>query len=312
MLEILPNVMPVLLLIGLGYFFKAMGVIKSNNLDEIKKILLNISLPSLLFLNFKTMDLKLEYIGLTLIIFCFFALLFLLGQAINRIKPLYNPILPYLLPNFAFGTLGVPLFLSIFGIENLSNFTILSIGHEFFVWFVLIVLIKKKFSDEGFSINTLKEFIKNPFILAVVFGLLINITGFNRIISTNPILLGIEKFLESLSTILTPLILIIVGYDMKLNKKYIKESGKILAIRMALILIIGYILKFVFIDRILVADKIFDYAWFTYLILPPSIAIALMIGSYSTEENKDIAANTVVLGTIVNVIVYVSFVLACL
>ena len=154
MLEILPNVMPVLLLIGLGYFFKAMGVIKSNNLDEIKKILLNISLPSLLFLNFKTMDLKLEYIGLTLIIFCFFALLFLLGQAINRIKPLYNPILPYLLPNFAFGTLGVPLFLSIFGIENLSNFTILSIGHEFFVWFVLIVLIKKKFSDEGFSINT--------------------------------------------------------------------------------------------------------------------------------------------------------------
>ena len=99
---------------------------------------------------------------------------------------------------------------------------------------------------------------------------------------------------------------------MKLNKKYIKESGKILAIRMALILIIGYILKFVFIDRILVADKIFDYAWFTYLILPPSIAIALMIGSYSTEENKDIAANTVVLGTIVSIIVYVSFVLACL
>ena len=36
MLEILPNVMPVLLLSGLDTF-KAIGVIKSNNLDETKK-----------------------------------------------------------------------------------------------------------------------------------------------------------------------------------------------------------------------------------------------------------------------------------
>ena len=85
----------------------------------------NISLPSLLFLNFKNMDLKLEYIN-NLSIFCFFALLFLLGQAINRIAS-YNPIL--LSTYFAFGTLGFPISFN-FGMKTYLT-TILSIGHEF-------------------------------------------------------------------------------------------------------------------------------------------------------------------------------------
>ena len=312
MLEILPNVLPVLLLIGLGYLLKVKRYIESNNLDDIKKIILNISLPSLLFLNFKSMDLRIEYFYLTLIIFSFFVILFFLGLVINKIKVLHSPILPYLIPGFAFGTLGVPLFLSVFGMDNLSKFIVLTIGHEFFLWFILIVLIKRKFAGEKFSIKTIESFIKSPFVLSVVLGLLINISGFNEIITNNPILLGFEKFLENLSVVLSPLILIIVGYDMKLNKRYIKESGKIVAIRTSLILIVGYILKFAFINKILIPDKIFNYAWFTYLILPPSFAIAVLIGNHSSKENKDIAANTVVLSTIVSIIVYVSFVLACL
>lgn len=309
MINVLPSVLPILLLISMGYYMQRKETIKQSTIDEIKRIVLNIALPSLLFLNFKDMELKIEYLTLTITVFLFFCVLYLIAEGLNKIKGFYSPLLPFLLPGFALGTLGIPLYVSVFGVENLSKYIILAIGHELFVWFILIVIIKMKHSGTGFSFKIIIDFIRNPFIIAITLGITLNITGLGIVFDENAILKGIGQFLEYLSTIVTPLILIVIGYGLKLNKQYIRESIKLLMIRIPLILIIGYIVKFVFLDRIIIGDRFFDYAWFTYLILPPTYAITLLIGDYSTKENADIASNVAVLGTIISIIIYIIFVL---
>jgi hypothetical protein len=309
MLEIIPSVLPILLLIGFGFFMHKKEIIGKSTADGLKKLAIDIGLPALLFISFMDMELKIEYLSLTIILFLFFCALFLIGIGLVKIKGLSIPSLPYLIPGFAVATLGIPLYLSLFGLENLSQYTILSVGHEIFFWFVLIAMLQMKQSGKGFSLQMVMDVIKNPFIIAVILGLILNITGLNIVLGENFIYKGIENFLEYLGNLVTPLILIVIGYDLKLDKRYIKDSFRILVIRIPLILILGYMVKILLLDRILTPDPYFDYAWFTYLILPPPFAMSLFIGRYSTEDNRNIATNTTVLATIISIIIYIIFAL---
>ena len=154
----------------------------------------------------------------------------------------------------------------------------------------------------------LKDLIKNPFIIAVLSGLLINLTGVGEGLSKSIIYNGLLATLDSLGSIVTPLILMILGYELKLNKKYITESAKVVILRLATMLSIGSIIKITILNRLLMPDTMFNYAWFTYLILPPSNSVPILLGQYSTEENAGIATNTTVLNTMVTILIYIAFV----
>lgn len=307
MIEIVPSILPIFLLIGMGFYMRKKEIIQESTVDEIQNIVLYVGLPALIFLSFKDMELQREHLTLTLIVFLFYCVVFLIGLAVNKIKRFSSPMLPFLIPCCALATLGIPLYVSVFGVENLPKYAILSVGHELFLWFVLMLVLQAQHSKTAFSTKMIKDFIKNPFILAVLFGIIFNVTGFNHVWGGNVIYQGIEKFLDHLGTFVTPLILIVIGYGLKLNKKYTGESIKILMVRIPLLLIVGYLVKMLFLDKMLIEDRFFDYAWFTFLILPPPYAMPLLIGKHSTEENTAIATNTIVLGTIVTIIIFVIF-----
>lgn len=212
-------------------------------------------------------------------------------------------------PGLSFGTMGIPLFIAVFGMEALPTFSVLNIGNELFIWFVLVILLKYHFSGERFSTSVFKDFIRSPFIIAVLSGLILNISGLRDIISQNILYNGLVSTLDLLGTIVSPLILIILGYDLQLNRTYIRESVKILVIRYAAMLLLGGLVKYLILDRFIHSDPLFDYAWFTYLILPPSNSVPLLFSNYSTEENASIATNVVVLSSILCILIYTGFVL---
>ena len=100
----------------------------------------------------------------------------------------------------------------------------------------------------------LKDLIKNPFIIAVLSGLLINLTGVGEGLFKSIIYNGLLATLDSLGSIVTPLILMILGYELKLNKKYITESAKVVILRLATMLSIGSIIKITILNRLLMPD----------------------------------------------------------
>ena len=92
------------------------------------------------------------------------------------------------------------------------------------------------------------------------------------IIFSNSVLMGIFNAVEILSGLSTPLILIIIGYGLKVNKKYNNQSVKLVFLRTLLILFFGYLFKFGIIDVLIETDTIFDYAYFNI-----TIAVILVI-----------------------------------
>ncbi len=87
-----------------------------------------------------------------------------------------------------------------------------------------------------------------------------------------------------------------------------KRSIVFVVIRYVLILTVGYLFKFLIIDRIVPYDNIFNYAFFTLLILPVPFSLSIIVGRYSSKENSELINNTIVLNTFVCIILYIIFV----
>ncbi len=308
MAEIISKIIPILFLISLGYIMQYNKILKQTTIDEIKKVVINLSLPSVLFVTYLKMELKMEYIYIFIIIFIMSMAFYGLGILLNKIKTIAHPIIPFMVSSCSFGLLGVPLYATVFGVENLDKLSILGFGHEVFMWFFYVTILKITFSKEKFSLETVKGFCTSPLILSIVLGLFFNILGFNSWFNDNALLKGFYITIQYLGNLATPLILIIIGFGLKFNKRYMVLSIRFVAIRLAVILIIGYIFKVLLIDRIITPDPLFNYAYFTFLILPPAFSSAIFIGEYSTKEHKELANNAVVLSTVVCIAIFILFV----
>ncbi len=309
MTDIISKIIPIILLILLGSYFRFNNILGQTTVDEIKKIVIDVAFSAVLFITFLNMELRREYFLVSFIVFIMLNIFYFVGLGFNMIKMIAHPLIPFITSGFAFGFLGIPLFSTVFGNENLGKLSILGIGHEFFIWLVLYTLLRIKLGNQRFSIGVVKQIIKSPAIISIVLGIVFNLTGFRTSIHSNSIMKGFYITVEYLSSLSTPLILIIIGYGLKLNKKYMVQSIKFLIIRFTVILTVGYVFKYLIINKVIIPDQIFNYAYFTFLILPPPLSLPIFIGTYSTKEHEELANNTIVLNTVVSIIIFILFVL---
>lgn len=309
MTDIFAKVIPILLLISLGQYLRHKEILHQSSIDEIKKIVINIALSAVLFLAFISMELKGEYFLVFIIMFLLMHVFYFVGGLLNKIDAISHPLLPFMTSGFTFGLLGIPLFTTVFGIENIGKLSILGVGHEFYVWLLFYPSMAMKFKNQKFSLKTVREILLSPLMISIVLGMTFNITGLGLWIQENPIANGFYTTIQYLANLATPLILIIVGFGLRFNKKYMKQSIKFVVIRMTSILIVGYICKYLIINPVITSDSMFDYAYFTFLILPPPLSLPIFVGAYSTKEHEELANNTVVLNTVVSISVFILFIL---
>ncbi|SDZ22621.1 hypothetical protein SAMN05660462_02290 [Proteiniborus ethanoligenes] len=309
MTDIAAKIIPILLLISLGCFFRYKNTFKQTTIDEVKKLVIDIAFSAVLFITFLNMELRKEYFLVSIIIFLMLTLFYFAGIMLNMIKLIKHSLIPFFSSGFAFGFLGIPLFSTIFGVENLGKLSILGIGHEFFIWLLFYTLLKIKLGNQKFSVETGIQIFKSPVIISITLGIILNLTGLGTSIHYNPIAKGLYTTIEYLSNLSTPLILIIIGYGLRFNKKYMKQSVLFIMIRFIVILSIGYFMKIFVINKIVAPDLMFDYAYFTFLILPSPLTLPIFVGASSTQEYEELANNTVVLNTVVSIVIFIIFVL---
>ncbi|KGM95409.1 malate permease [Clostridium botulinum] len=309
MSDIVSHVIPIILLIALGYFIKCKQILNESMLEGMKKIVLNISLPAILFITFINMDIEKEHfliMVLTLALLCVF---YFVGEIINKIKFLEHPLNPFIATGFCFGLLGIPLFGTVFGTENLGKISIFGVGHEIFIWFVYYNLVKIKLTHEKLSFKVILDFFTSPLLLSIILGVVFNLLGVGAYFKVNPLLKGVFTTIQYIANLGTPLILMIIGYDLRFNKKYMKQSVIFVIIRMSIILSIGYVFKFLILDKIITLDVMFNYAYFTFLILPIPFSLPIFVSEYGTNEDKELINNAVVLSTVICIIVFIGFIM---
>lgn len=301
----LPNVLPILFLITLGYLLKINKYLSKTTITELRKFLLNISLPCLMFLAFLNLNFEMKYAAVIIIVFLAKLLVLVINKKLtSNILNIKNPYFPIISTGFAAGIIGIPLFEIVYGVENISKYGIVQLGHEIYVWGILFPLLLGLKNKSGNIKKSLKSFIKSPIMISIILGFGLNMLGYRDFLFNNPLLKSVMNTLELASKITSPLILITIGYQLVFKFEKLYLPLKTVAIRLIFLVPLALIInKFIF-NQLLNLDPIFNIALLIMFILPPPFIISLFIPK-GQKENQMYVDNTISLSIVTTLIIFV-------
>ena len=205
MTELLSKFIPIFLLLAVGYILRQKGLLTKNFVDDIKKLIVTLTLPSTL-LPLLPHDGAEELIYI--IVRCHDRLLLSCSSspriAMKRVKLCVHPYSEFFYTGFEFGMVGVALFLSLFGAENLYAILLLGLGHELFIWFFYVPALQFR-SEGNLKVGAvLASFFTSPIIIAIISAIILNASGIYESVDSSEITGGIISALQMVAAMNLP------------------------------------------------------------------------------------------------------------
>lgn len=301
--HILNRVIPIFLLIALGYWVQRSQFVRESTVDDLRKIVVSLALPAVLFTSFAQIELQTAYIAIFAAIFALCAALLALGRwlkAALNVRWLY---FPFMMSGFEYGMLGVSLFGSAYGLEKIGYLAVLDLGHELFIWFVFLAFLLAQRDGIQQPRQLASAFVRSPVIVAILAGIALNLLGAREFLYSAPVAGGAMATLDFLSALTIPLILVIVGYGIRLDRAGVRAALPVIGIRLALLLPLALLLNAVLIRGLLNLGPAFEVALFTLLILPPPFIVPLYMKAGLPDERAYVN-NVLTLYTIVSIALF--------
>jgi malate permease and related proteins len=306
-IQILNQVLPILFLISLGYWTGRKAFLSETTMDELRKIVVNIALPAVIFVSFLKVELKSSYFIIFALTFLLCVLLFLLGQFIKKQFNIRYSYFPYLTTGFEYGMLGLSLFGAAYGLEKIGTIAVTDLGHEIFIWFVFLPLLLIKRDGMQNPKEIVKSFLAAPVVIAILSGILFNILNGQEWLYQLPITGALMTTFDFLGKLTVPLILMIVGYGIKMNRTGLKDALLVVVIRLGVLIPLALLLNVHLLRNLLQLDRLFEAALFTLLILPPPFIVPLYAPSNLGDEEKQYINNVLTIHTMISVTVFIIY-----
>jgi malate permease and related proteins len=282
---IIPDLLPVFVLIVLGAALGRSGFMSQAFADGAKRMVASVSLPALLFMAFARLSLKPSLFVLAAVIFASCGILWLAALPISKLARLPRPATPMLFQGFEAGMLGYALFASLYGAESIGAFATADLGQVVYVFTVLMaqLLAGEAAGTAGAShkvgpLVLARGLASSPVIIAIAAGLLsaAMVPGATSLPWAKGGLL--DPSLSAIGSLTTPLVCLVVGYNLRHG---IEGGGsgfmKVLAaviLRLAAAGGLGLVVAFVVVPA-LGLQRINSLAVMVLFILPPPFVIAV-------------------------------------
>ncbi len=306
-IQILNQVLPILFLISLGYWTRQKHFLAETTVDELRKIVVNLALPAVLFTSFLHIELKSSYFVIFALTFVLAGLLFVLGRFLKKRFAVRFAYFPFLLTGFEYGMLGISLFGAAYGLDKIGYIAVADLGHEIFIWFVFLPLLLIQRDGAQKPAEIVKAFLSAPVVIAILASLIFNVLGGQTWLYDLPITGALMATLDFLGYLVVPLILIIVGYGIKINRAGLKDALLVVAIRLGIMIPLVFVLNIFLIRGLLGLDRWFEAALFTLLILPPPFIIPLYADPNLPVEEKQYINNVLTVHTVISVSLFVVY-----
>ena len=306
-IEIINRVLPIIFLLGLGFWVRQQRFLTSATIEDLRKIVVNFALPAVLFISFLDIELKGSFFVIFGVTFGLCIILYLLGRIIHKKFSIQYTYFPYLITGFEYGMLGISLFAAAYGMESIGFIAVTDLGHEIFIWFVFLPMLLIKRDGIQRPSQIVKSFLSAPVVIAILASLIFNILNARDQLYQLPVTGGIMGTLNNLSGLTVPLILIIVGYGIKINTSGLKDALVVAVIRLAILLPLIFILNKFLISGILGLETGFQAALFTLLILPPPFIVPLYARRDLREKEKFYINNTLTIHTVISVLIFITY-----
>ena len=299
-IPVLEMVLPVIVMLFLGYLCRAKNLVTKEGLAGIKSVISNITLPVVLFKAFYTTDYSLRSVLGFVIIFTSCVLALLAGYALNRFVA-QSKLMPYLLSGFEVGMLGYALYGLLAGTDKLSYMASVDLGQVLFVYTVYLTLLKNATGQKTDVKGILLSMVKNPAFQGVAIGIIVGITGLGGFISASPVGGIFSEIIEMITLPTAGMILIIVGYELSMRRDLVGPVVKTIAFRVAVMAVLLCISAF-----IMFSILPFDKNLFMAMVLLFSLPAPFIIPLYADVESEGVYISTTLsMNTLVTIFIFI-------
>ena len=142
----------------------------------------------------------------------------------------------------------------------------------------------------------------------VLLALILNLTGWNRAVEQNVVGGCLLEAVSQLASITVVLTMLVVGYKMQfVNRQRLKISALFVLARYLLVFSVGYLFKFLILDRLVAPSPYFDHAFFILLSQFGSTMLVILVGRYCDREEMEISSNAFVLNAMAGIVLYLGY-----
>lgn len=301
-MKVLEIISPVLVMIILGILCRKWKLLNKNGIDSMKALVTNIMLPVAIFHALATSDYGAETAKLVGIMFIMLVVSFGIGFLM---KPLmtenYRKYLPFMVSVYEGGSMAYPLYTSLCGQDNLSQIAVLDIAGLLFGFSIYMGMLGQTENGEKINVKNLAvSAVKTPAFIASVLGIIAGLTGVIKLLLASPAG-GIYTSVESiLTTALTAIILIVVGFSMELTQELFGPCVRTIVMRIVLqaVMIVCVLLA---VHSFIGSNKLLDLAVITYMSAPATFSMQTFL---KREDGSAYVSTTNSLYCIVSVVVY--------
>lgn len=277
---------PVFFMLFLGYLARKKEWITTQQNEGGKKIVFNILFPILVFHVLAQSELKKEFLIQILFLFFAWSFVFLVGKAMTRFTgKRFSNISPYLLLTCEGGNVALPLYISLVGAAHAVNIVTFDVAGILINFGLVPILVTKQSSSELNWKSLLKKIFTSSFILAVLIGILFNVTGIYSYLMNSTFQ---DIYLSTIDIVLKPItgiILFTLGYELKLNRAMLQPLWRLSLLR--LLTCSGIIGTFFLFFSNLMKEEVFSIAVFLYFMCPTGFPVPLQIQALVKEEEEE-------------------------
>ena len=238
-IEVLQTILPVLLMLCAGMLCRSRKLISREGINALKNVVVNITLPAVLLKAFAATRYTFMDVVIPLLMFLVCLAAWAMGKAAARLLHMPSRFVPFLTTGFEAGMLGYALFNMLYGNSRIADFARIDLGQVLFVFTlykILLGLNGEKPTDIG---NLLREMVFSPIILAIVAGVALGATGLYQALVPSGVSGIFDACTDFIAAPTSAIILLTIGYDLALGDIPWRETGKVVALRYGIMLVLG-------------------------------------------------------------------------
>jgi len=292
-ISVIATALPVFLALAMGMRCRSSGFLTREGVDTLKKVIINLTLPFVLFNSFATAQYSLSSLVLPVIVYAACTLLLFLGFAVIRLSGMKSRLAPFLASGFEAGMLGFALFGLLFPDQSMSKFAMIVLGQEIFVFTLYKMLLTRKTGLKAI----LQDFLSSPTLIAVILGLIVGATGLYGKLQQWGVAVIVDSVTSFVSAPTAMIILLTVGFDLVIKEIPWKQTGGLIAMRLGLMAVFYGIL--VLLNRTVLGGMIFEGALLVLVILPPPYIIPVFADEPAERVQISSALSALTLVTMV-------------
>lgn len=302
-LEVFRSTSPVVVLFTVGYLLKRFRFFQTGSIDDLRKLVLSIALPALLFTVFSNLKLSRDLLICFAIVFTTCSFLIGLGVLIARAFSLRSAYAPFMFTGFETGMLGYAIFIAVFGTDETPALASFDLGQLFFVWIVLVGPLLRLKTRIRKPAEIVVMFFRSPVVIGILAGLAVNVL--QQFMTVPVMVLGmVNSIARTTSLVTVPLISIIIGYGFTVDRRTLRDSLLTILLRVPATLGLAFFLDRFLLRNILFFTPMYQAAFITMFLLPPPFVYTLFLHPQD-EENAEYLATTYSLHTLLSIALFI-------